>query len=108
MVHDAVLAHSPGGRSRRAQTTRPPPVVVIHAPAVRAGEGFHQVQAVRAAVRRPAMPGAAEVFGLDPHVISVQFGADGEERAPAGGVDDGVGGQFGHDEDRLVGGRAAR
>ena len=41
----------------------------LDAPAVRAGEGFDHVQAVRAAVGLPAVPGAAEVFGLDPDVI---------------------------------------
>ena len=72
----------------------------LDAPAVRAGERFDHVQAVRAVVGLPAAPGAAEVFGLDPDVIGVQLGADGEELAPAGRVDDRVGRQFGHDQDQ--------
>ena len=38
----------------------------LDAVVVRAGEGLNDVQAVRAAVWRPAAPWAAEVFGLDP------------------------------------------
>jgi hypothetical protein len=63
------------------------------------------VQAVRAAVVLPAAPGAAEVFGLDPDMIGVQLGADGEVLGPAPGVPDGVE-QLGRDEHRVGGGRA--
>ena len=38
----------------------------LGAPAVRAGEGFNNVQAVRAAVGQSAAPRTAGVFGLDP------------------------------------------
>ncbi len=56
----------------------------LDAPAVRAGERFNHVQAVRAAVGLPAAPGAAEVFGFDPDVTGKHLGADGEELAAAG------------------------
>jgi len=57
--------------------------------------------AVRAAVEVPAVPGAAEVFGLDPDVIGAQFGADGEELTAAGRMHDRVRGQLGRDKDRI-------
>ena len=101
-----MLAHSPAAsRSRRAQTTRPPSVVVS-TPQPSGPVRAHHVQAVRAAVGLPAAPGATEVFGLDPDMIRVQFGADDEVLGPAPGVQDGVGGEFGRDEHRVGGGRA--
>src|ERR1700722_13396805 len=56
----------------------------LDSPAVRASQRFDHVQAVRAAVGLRAVPGAAEVFGFDPDVIGMPFGADGEELALAG------------------------
>ena len=77
-------------------------------PAIPADEGFDHVQAVRAPVGLPAAPRAAEILGLDPDMIRVQLGADGEVPGPAAGVHDGVGRQFGRDEDSIIGGRATR
>jgi hypothetical protein len=65
----------------------------------RAGEGFDHVETIRAAVGLSAAPRAAGVFGLDPDVIRVQLGADGEVHGPAAGVQDGVGRELGCDED---------
>jgi hypothetical protein len=41
-------------------------------------------------------------------MVRVQLGADGEVSCPAAGVQDGVGGQLGRDEDGIGGGRASR
>src|ERR1700691_3275684 len=56
----------------------------------------------------PGPPETTEVFGLDPDVIRVQLGPDGEELTPAGRVQDGIRGQFGHDQHRVIKGRARR
>ena len=104
-----MLAHSPAAfRSRRAQTMRPPSLVVS-APQpsgpVRASTTSRPCGRPSGCLRRH---GSAEVFGLDPDMIRVQLGADGEVPGPAAGVQDGVGRQFGCDEDGIVGGRASR
>ena len=79
---------------RRQVQARPddPPAVTgeFGSPAVRAGERFHHVQAVRPVIVLPGPPGATEVFSLDPDVIRVPLGPDGEELTPAGRVQDRV------------------
>jgi hypothetical protein len=62
---------------------------------------------VRAAVGLPAAPRPAEAFGLDPDMVRVQLGADGDVPGPAAGVPDGVGRQLGRDEDGIGGRRAS-
>jgi len=48
--------------------------VLVHAPVVRAGDGFHDVQSVRAAViARAAAPWASGVCYFDPEVVRVDF-----------------------------------
>src|SRR5690348_15346412 len=79
----------------------------LDAPAFRAGEGFDDVQAVRAVAGLPGTPGSAEVFSLDQDMIWVQLGADGELPASALGVQDRVAGQLGGDENGVVSGWAA-
>ena len=95
-------------RSRRAQTIRPPPVVVsVPQPSgpVRASTTSRPCGRPSGCLRRHGPP---RVFGLDPDMIRVQLGADGEVPGPAAGVQDGVGRQLGCDEDGIGGGRASR
>src|SRR5690348_11574923 len=57
-----------------------PRAVPGHAPVARAGQGVHQVQAVRAGgVTGPAAPQAAAVLHLDPAGRAAQRAADREE-----------------------------
>ena len=80
-----VLAHSPAAPVRGAPND---PAAIgggLDAPAIWAGERLDHVQAMRAAVGLPAPPGAAEVFDLDPDMIRVQLGTDGEVLGPAPG-----------------------
>jgi hypothetical protein len=45
-----------------------------------------------AVVALSKVPGAAQIFGFHPDMVRTDFGADDEERALAGRVQDSVGG----------------
>jgi hypothetical protein len=83
-------------------------LISVDARVAGSGQGGDDVEAVRAVAGRAGLPGAAEVFDLDPDVAGAGLATDGEKLPAAGGVHDGVGGQFARDQDRIVGGRAAR
>lgn len=85
-----------------------PAGVAVDAPVLRAGDRCHDIESVRAAVvARRGTPWTSGVCYLDPDVIRVDFGAEGEVAAVAGGaVQDGVGGVLRRDQDGIVGARA--
>jgi len=84
-MHLSPAEHGPGDA---------PAGVPVDAPVLRAGDGFHDVESVRAAVfARPGVPRAAGIFYFDPDVIKVDFGTEDEVAAVAGGaVQHGIGG----------------
>ena len=86
-----------------------PAGVPVHAPVLRAGDCFYDIESVGAAViARTALPWASGVFYFDPDVVLVYFGAEGEFAAVAGGaVHNRVGGELRADQDRVVGAWAA-
>lgn len=70
--------------------------VPIDTPVLRASDGGHDVESVRAPViARAAMPRASSVFYLNPNVVLTDFDAEGEFPTTAGGaVYNGIGGEF--------------
>src|ERR1022692_1134578 len=85
-----------------------PAGVAVDAPVLRAGDCCHDVESVGAAVFAGAgAPWASGVCYFDPDVVRVDFGAEGEFAAVAGGaVQDRVGGVLRRDQDGIVGARA--
>ncbi len=83
--------------------------VAVYAPVLRACDCCHDIESVGATViARSETPWTAGVFYFDPDVTLVEFGAEGELAAVAGGaVQDGIGGELRGDQDRVVGQRAA-
>src|ERR1017187_2767742 len=73
-----------------------PAGVPVDAPVLQAGDCCHDVESVGATVFAGAgTPWASGVFYFDPDVVLVEFGAEGEVAAAAGGaVQDGIAGEL--------------
>ena len=74
----------------------------LGSPVARAGEGLDDVEPVMVVAGDTRLPGAAEVFDLDPDGAGEHLAADGEELARAGGMKDRVGCELAGDQDSVL------